>query len=129
MAPRLLACAVRDALPVLETAADPLRIDLHDRIFRDDRRNRAHAELGGFLYDEIHRIRLSHSLKQCQVELGLWEWRARGRDPQLGTIASVRPDFCQAFVAFSVKDDNVVAGPEPEHVTQVVRLPARKRNF
>ena len=108
---------------MLEAPLAAFGVELDDAEFRVHGHERAHAELRGFLHDQIHGVGLRQRLHQREIERAT---RAAVHAPlQASSIAPRRctaSTLASALDAAAVEHDELIAALEAKHVAEIVRL-------
>ena len=128
-AARLLRRVHRDCAPVGNPAFGARRVELHDGAFAQNGMDRPHPELGGLPDDEIHPIALADPLAELDRESRLSIHRPVCADGDLHRAAGCEGDGRLVLVAVSVEDGDRIAGPEPQHLPQVMARGLRQRDL
>src|SRR4029077_20063420 len=125
----LLAGALRDLPPVLDAPLGALHVELHDAEFRVHGDDRAGAELGRLLHDQIHRVGLRQCLDERELETRVDQRVERRAQLELGAATLKVADARPALGAEAVERDELIAALEPQHVTEVVSFALVERKL
>src|SRR6478752_5543815 len=107
--PALLAGALRDLPPVLDAPLGSLRVELDDAELGVHRDDRARAELGRLLHDQIHRVGLRQRLDEGELEARLDQRVESRAQLELRAATLKAADACRTLGAESVERHELVA--------------------
>ena len=116
----LLAGAPGDPPPVLDAAVEPFAVDADYAELGVHRHDRAYAELGGLLHDQIHRIGLWQRLHERQIERRLGQCGMLRAQLEHCAAALHCADERVALLAAAVEGDQLVTALQSQHVREIV---------
>ena len=123
----MLAGTDGDFLPVLPALRSALGSEFHHAILGENRRNTFDAELGSFLYDEIHSFASRYALNQMHPERRLrirLDW-----SPKFNRNFVLRKldECCPIFSIVAVEYKNSVADSQPQDFSEITCFVAADR--